>query len=202
VRSSLKFDPILCDLDGTLVDSAPTITTALHFAFSECGVKLDPEVDLASFVGPPLDRALARIIPEPGTAARVLDVYRREYSRLIDGSVPLMPGADAAITAFSEAGATLAVVTYKPTALAEDVLRGAGLRGLFPLVLGTTPRGPTRTKGELLHKALTALRPHRGTPLYVGDHAEDREAAAENMVAFLPFGPNDWQQIMRRVLAE
>jgi phosphoglycolate phosphatase len=200
VRVSLRFDPILCDLDGTLVDSAPAITTALRIALSECGVKLDPAPDLASFVGPPLDQTLARIVSEPDRAARVLDVYRREFSRLIDGSIPLMPGADDAIRAFSEAGAALGVVTYKPTTLAEEVLRGAGLRGLFPFVLGTTPQGPTRSKGELLHEALVALRPHRRVPVYVGDHAEDREAAAHNGVAFLSYGSNNWKDIMRRVL--
>lgn len=196
----MRFDPILCDLDGTLVDSAPAITTALHIAFSECGVKFEPPPDVASFVGPPLDQTLARIVPEPDRAARVLEVYRREFSRLIDGSIPLMPGADAAMRAFSEAGAALGVVTYKPTTLAEDVLPGTGLRGLFPLVLGTSPQGPTRSKDELLHEALVALRPHRRVPVYVGDHAEDREAAAHNGVAFLPFGSNNWKDIMQRVL--
>jgi phosphoglycolate phosphatase len=198
----LKFDPILCDLDGTLVDSAPAITTALRIAFSECGVEFDPALDFSSFVGPPLDRTLAQMVPEPDRAARVLEVYREEYSRLINGSIPLMPGADAAIRAFSEEGAILGVVTYKPKALAEEVLQGTGLRRLFHLVLGTTPRETPRSKGELLHEALEALRPHRRAPVYVGDHAEDRDAAAHNGVAFLPYGPNDWRDIMRLVLAE
>lgn len=197
----MKFDPILCDLDGTLVDSAPAITTALRIAFSTCAVELDPTQDLHSFVGPPLDRMLAKVIPEPDRVARVLEVYRQEYSRIIEVSTPLMPSADDAVRAFSNAGAKLGVVTYKPTPLAEVVLGGTGLLSLFDLVVGTIPREAPRSKAELLEEALTALRPHRRAPVYVGDHAEDREAAAHCGVAFLAYGPNNWPEIMRRVFS-
>lgn len=183
------------------MDSAPAITTALRIAFSKCGVELDPTQDLNSFVGPPLDRMLARVIPEPDTVARVLKVYRQEYSRIIEVSTPLMPSADDAVRAFSEAGARLGVVTYKPTPLAEVVLAGAGLRSLFDLVVGTIPGEASRCKAELLQEALIALRPFRRVPVYVGDHAEDREAAARCGVAFIAYGPNNWRDIMRRVFA-
>ena len=74
-------------------------------------------------------------------------------------------------------------------------------RTIFHLVLGTTPQEGSRGKDGLLREALRALRPHRRAPVYVGDHEEDREAAAHCGIAFIAYGPNSWGDIMRRVLA-
>jgi phosphoglycolate phosphatase-like HAD superfamily hydrolase len=183
------------------VDSGPVITAALRSALFKCGVAVDPALDLSSFVGPPLERSLARVVPDRDAAARVLDVYREEYSRIIETSTPLMPAAETAVRSFSEAGASLAVVTYKPTTLAESVLAGTGLRGYFGVVLGTALRDDLRTKADLLLEAVEALRPHRLSPVYVGDHPEDEAAAVACGIAFVAYGPNQWTDIMKLVLA-
>jgi len=194
----MRYDPILCDLDGTLVDSAQGIVAAIRAACASCGVTIADGVDLFSFVGPPLEKSFATLAPEPGLVPALVRAYREEYGRMAP-STPLLPNVRSTLRSWRVTGAALAVVTYKPARLAEAMLTGAGVRGLFDLVVGRRLGDDPRRKADLLGEALERLRPHAATPLYVGDHAEDEVAARVCGIDFVGVGPAGWSEIARLV---
>ncbi len=72
---------ILFDLDGTITDSAPGITSSLRWMFGQLGLPVPSEEELLEYVGPPiLDsfRDLAGFDAE--AAMRALGTYRVHYT--------------------------------------------------------------------------------------------------------------------------
>ena len=51
---STPYSCILFDLDGTIVDSAPGITSTLAYMFEQLGKPIPTPSELLAYVGPPL----------------------------------------------------------------------------------------------------------------------------------------------------
>lgn len=72
---------IIFDLDGILVDSAPSILASLAQAFADCGHQ--PRLLLtASLIGPPLRTSLADIydgVPDGTILDRLIAAFKRHY---------------------------------------------------------------------------------------------------------------------------
>jgi phosphoglycolate phosphatase len=71
------------DLDGTLVDSAPSILVSMWAAFKEEGIKptrpLTPEI-----IGPPLAVALSSLLGEESLVKlpRLTEAFKRHYDEM------------------------------------------------------------------------------------------------------------------------
>ena len=57
----MKYKNIIFDLDGTLIDSSPSIQDALQYSFLECGVTPINQID-QSVIGPPLRKIINGLI--------------------------------------------------------------------------------------------------------------------------------------------
>ncbi|MEJ5946235.1 HAD hydrolase-like protein [Pseudokineococcus basanitobsidens] len=161
------------DLDQTLVDSGPRISSCLRAALAEVDVVLDDAVAEASR-GLPLEGTLAALLPAgratPEVLADVAARYRAQ-DRLPDGEgghplVPALPHARAALEAVVAAGGRAVVVSAKRTEAVGRVLAWAGLDDLVVAVAGDR-------FGAQKADALLA----EGAVVYVGDHPADLEAA-------------------------
>ena len=132
---------VVCDLDGTLVDSAPDLSGALDTVLAEHGIPAVPLEDLRLLVG---DGALALIRraleisgdPERFDTARMLDRFLDVYrSRLARESRPY-PGVPGALGALAGHGHSLAVCTNKPEDLARRMLEELGLDFFGKAIVG------------------------------------------------------------------
>ena len=75
------FSVVLVDLDGTMVDSAPGITSTLAETLAELGLPTPPPSRLLEFVGPPIMdgfRDIAGLDPQQSEVA--LAIYRERYA--------------------------------------------------------------------------------------------------------------------------
>lgn len=130
----------LFDLDGTLVDSAPTIGLRLSEALVQHGYG---EVDLDTIrplLGNDAAALVAALLTHQGTVpdAEVCaliagDFLRRYRDDPLEGAV-LYPGCLEVLKSLSARGCTLAICTNKPEITALPVLAGFGLMPLFSLV--------------------------------------------------------------------
>ena len=132
---------VVCDLDGTLVDSAPDLAGALNTVLAEQGIPTVPFEEVRLLVGGGalvlIKRALARIDdPERYDTARMFDRFLEVYrSRLTRESRPY-PGVADALRSLAGRGHPLAVCTNKPEGLARRMLDELGLDFFGGAVVG------------------------------------------------------------------
>ncbi|HEX6208478.1 MAG TPA: HAD hydrolase-like protein [Actinomycetota bacterium] len=196
------FNPVVCDLDGTLVDSGPAIIATVRLACAEVGAPVAEDRDLGFCVGPPLEETLPMLVGDTELAGRAAEAYRALHPAVLsEGSSPAHPGAREALASFAGAGISVAVATYKLTSLATATLEAGRLAGLVDIVVGRASPHDRRSKADLIVEALRLLAPHRSKPVYIGDHADDEIAAAAAGVTYLRFGPLTWGDLELRVLS-
>ena len=105
---------VVFDLDGTLIDSAPSILASLRSAFLSLGIapalKLTPDL-----IGPPLDQMLRRIsgTDDARMIASLSAAYKQDYDTDGYSKAVAFDGVDAMLSALVEKGMPLYIATNK-----------------------------------------------------------------------------------------
>ena len=156
------YEYILFDLDGTLTDSKPGITTCVQYALHRMGIE-EPDLDkLERFIGPPLMDSFHDFYgfsEEQGKQATAY--YRERYSvtGLFENEV--YPGIDRLLADLKAAGKKLAVASSKPEVCVERILDHFGLLIYFDVVVGSDLNGTRTKKEEVVEEALRQLLPEQ-----------------------------------------
>jgi phosphoglycolate phosphatase len=155
-----------------LVDSRRAFARCVNHALASNGVAPRPEAELHAFLGPPLHPTFTRLAGE-ALADACVEAYRERYRTHAAGESDVFPGLADALEAIDD---ELIVVTSKPHALAEPLLRALGLRSRFAAVFGPSLAERAEPKSATLARA---LREHAPRAL-VGDRSFDVHAAREH----------------------
>ena len=168
---------ILFDFDGTLYDTVEGIEKSAQYALNKLGVEAEIE-ELRCFAGPPLvDKFMEMYGFSHEKAWRARELFQERYIPIGVYESRPFPGMDEFLSALRDKGLTLAVATSKPLALAEQLLEGAGLRGYFSAVRGSTLKGNNNTKREIVEAVIADLGADRGECVLIGDTKYDVEGA-------------------------
>jgi len=173
---------LLFDLDGTLLDSAPDLASALNALLAELGAAPLPLASVIDFIGDGARRLVERGLAarslecEVGAAlARFLVLYESGLAR----ETRPYEGVPALLSRLSAEGWRLALVTNKPQRLAERLLEIFALRSFLPVVVGGDRLGFKKPDPRHLFEALRLLeRKESEFALLVGDGVNDLHAAA------------------------
>jgi phosphoglycolate phosphatase len=89
-----RFDLLVFDWDGTLMDSARAIVASLQAACSDLGLPVPSEEGARYVIGLGLEDAMAHILPgvEPAAYPRIAERYRSHFLNE-DSGTALFPGA-------------------------------------------------------------------------------------------------------------
>lgn len=194
-------DAILFDLDGTLVDSAPDLTTAVNQSLADLGRPSIAEDQVREWIGNGARRLVARALagqrqigPEPPQTGAALERFFFHYHACLCDRSVLYPGVAAGLARLAGLGLPLAVITNKPGAFTGPLLEALGIAGRFATtVSGDTLAVKKPDPAPLIHAA-EILRVDISRCLFVGDSAADRDAAsaAGAMLIRVPYGyPGD-----------
>lgn len=127
-----RFDLIVFDWDGTLMDSAASIASALRAACRDLGYAVPSERDARYIIGLGLHDALAYVLP--GVSKQhypaVVERYRHHFMAA-DGGTTLFPGVAQLLPELRAAGHQLAVATGKSRRGLDRALSVTGLTELF-----------------------------------------------------------------------
>ena len=182
---------ILCDLDGTLVDSRRDIALAFQHAWRAALRETPPSAAaIAQHIGKPLTEMASELggMLSPSLLRTFLTAYRRAYSRQDARLSRPYPGVILNLQALSTF--TLGVVTSKESRQAEMVLRRLTLMRFFHHIQGGTPGLRIKPAPDGIIAALAALHCRPSHALMVGDTSADILAgkAAGTMTCAVTYG--------------
>lgn len=180
--TTISFDIVGFDLDGTLVDTSGDLAAAVNVALVEAGrLPLAPD-RVRAMIGGGAKRMLTLALEETGGCAP--DAFRRLYKMMLDyyaGHLAVhstvFPGALDALDALAARGVALAVVTNKFERLADDLLHTLGLHDRFPCLIGGDTLGPGNAKPSPAPIHAMIERCGGGRAAFVGDSLYDMASA-------------------------
>jgi phosphoglycolate phosphatase len=178
---------IIFDLDGTLVDSAPSILASLESAFADCGL-IPNEPLTPRLIGPPLRVTLARLAGDRDkgtTLDRLTAAFKHHYDSLGYRETQPFTGVEPMLRTLANAGLVMHIATNKRALPTRLILDHLGWARLFERVYALdTFAPPLPHKTALLARLLVDASLAVKYCAYVGDRAEDAEAARANRLPF------------------
>mgnify|MGYP003547124075 CR=1 FL=1 len=183
--SSGKFRPkaIVFDLDGTLVDSAPEIATALNSAMAEIGQLPFPLTEVQTFIGGGASVALKRALAARGTSIddatfdAMMTSFYKVYAQVSEAGNGLYPGVKETLGELQRRGMPLGVCTNKAEHITAIALRALGIAPFFASVVGARDDLPRKPAPDMLMAVLAKLGTRPADALVVGDSRSDVGAA-------------------------
>lgn len=172
---------LICDLDGTLIDSFPGISASLHQTCAQVGIAPLVPID-RTLIGPPL-RALLKTVAGSVDEA-TLERLQQGFVSAYDGGLCCLAepfcGVEDMLQAVRRKGHLLAVATNKRLFPTRQILRHLEWTGLFDAVETTDSRlGHPRNKAQILRDIRLDFSSRVAAMSYLGDTDADVEAAHE-----------------------
>lgn len=166
----------LFDLDGTLTDPADGILSCHRWALESVGCPLDPNIDPAAMIGPPVEELYTNLGVPEDRFVEAIQAYRERFA--ISGWLEdtLYDGVADLIEALSSAGWTLGVATMKLEPFAIRVLDRVGLADRFDVIAGSDGARTRTTKRAVIEHALGQLSQESNGVVMIGDRHHDIDA--------------------------
>jgi len=178
-----KIKVVIFDLDGTLIESAPSILMGLEVAIKKSG--LFPALPLdSSLVGPPLIDTLRKLV---GDQLNVdLDVLVSDFKAYYDTvgfkESRTYPGVQDMLNELKKNNISLYLATNKRLEPTLKIIDYFGWTPLFDGVYAIDKfvTAPFLNKATMIGALIQAESIEKAHAIYVGDRIEDHEASAAN----------------------
>ena len=170
---------IIFDWDGTLMDSAAKIVTAVRAAYGAAGLPRPSPAAIENIIGLSLSDAFRHISPGL-TAAKyteLADQYRRCYATAAIDS-QLFPGVKSTLSALGAQGYDFAVATGKSRAGLARAISETALEGVFTATRSADHSAP-KPAPDMILEILDELALTPAEALLIGDTEFDLAMAQE-----------------------
>jgi phosphoglycolate phosphatase len=175
-RASGRFDLIIFDLDGTLVDSVPDIAWALNETLAEAGFPSFPVAAVRNMVGDGAAQLVARAVPaatDEARAAHLVTRFMSHYGAHLAVDTTLYPGILELLEQLHRSGIMATVLTNKPSQLARRLLAEMNILSAFERVIGDGDGHPRKPDPGAAHELISRLAPAPSRVVVVGDGLPD-----------------------------
>lgn len=184
--------PIVFDLDGTLIDSAPDIHACVNSVLERHDIPPLTLAQVRSFIGGGVEVLWQKIMAErqlpddrrSDYLAAFMDCYH-DATQL----TRLFPNVVTSIQTLADRGHPLGICTNKPFTVTRSVMAHLGILDLFGCVIGGDSLPERKPHPAPLLAALQQLGadPRQPKAIYVGDSEFDAACASAAQVPFLIF---------------
>jgi phosphoglycolate phosphatase len=195
---------IAFDLDGTLIDSVPDLAAATNATLEGLGLTEVSQEQVRAWVGNgarvlmqrALSHALVRDVSED-ELNQAMAPFLIHYEHHLEKHSSLYPNVIETLTALTQAGFKLALITNKPHKFTVPLLSAFGLTEFFGLVLGGDSLARMKPDPLPLAHVLATWQMHPDELLMIGDSKNDILAARAAKVSSigLTYGYNYGEHI-------
>lgn len=168
----MKFQTLLWDLDGTLVDSAQDIATAVNLARAELGHGPLELATVKGFVGDGVQALIKRSVPEADREPGLKLFWKHYDAHSLDTTLPY-PGLQDVLDKSQAAGAKMGIVTNKPFSFSQKIVSGLGWQQTFGALLGGDSPHGRKPAPAPIRAALEMLGTTTNGALMIGDSIND-----------------------------
>ena len=188
-----RFQTVLFDLDGTLIDSVDLIVDSYRHVFATHGLPVHSRDQILVGIGTPLRSVFGALTDDPTEIDRWITTYREFNLAHHDQRVTAYPLAVAMVRKIRDAGCHVGLVTSKNRA---GALRGLALIGLgdaIEVIVGADDVTRPKPDPEPARRALEQLGMAADSCLFVGDSHHDIHCgrSAGTWTAGVTWGPFD-----------
>ena len=166
-----RFDLIIFDLDGTLIDNRVAIRQNLNHALGLHGFPQLRDQEIDAMVGTPLLEILQKILPESSRylAPQLVDAYVRRYVKTSHVGTVALEGVIPTLDQLRKEGFRLAIATTKRDDTVAPLLQKIGLLQYFDLVTGRMEGMRNKPNPDMLQYVMKKLNVTPQRTAMVGD---------------------------------
>jgi phosphoglycolate phosphatase len=177
-----KFQAIILDLDGTLLDSLEDLADSMNGALSHFGFPVHELDKYKYFVGDGVENLVKRSLPgsaknDPQVISRCLEMMRRAYERNWNVKSRPYPGIPELLDALSALGVKMAVLSNKPHDFTLKIINELLPAWHFDPVMGERPPIPRKPDPSPALEIANRLGVEPADFLFLGDTATDMKTA-------------------------
>ena len=173
-----RFDLIIFDWDGTLINSIDWIAHCLQQAAIDCHCPM-PETQAAkNVIGLSVHKAMHTLFPEVDeqTLSQLIDSYSQHYFSKPMNHLDLFPGVYDMLMQFKDQGYQLAVATGKTRAGLTEALQATGTEHLF-CVTRCADETASKPDPRMLDEIISYTQTAKERVLMIGDSIYDLQMA-------------------------
>ena len=180
MEKTKKYDGIIFDLDGTLLNTLEDLMGSVNYALGKNGMEGRTLEEIRHFVGNGVQRLIELAVPR-GTGQeqqeRVFADFKEHYCIHCNDKTGLYPGIPALLGELKERGFSMAIVSNK---LQEgvDALWQQYFKDYLPVAIGAKDGIRKKPAPDSVYEALRLLNLPRERAVYVGDSEVDIATAA------------------------
>lgn len=190
-----KFDLIIFDLDGTLVDSSIDLANSTNQMLKEFGLPLHTVEKIKSFTGNGAKKLIERSLPKDSKipAEKALVRFQEIYKERCLENTDFFPQVRETVLKLSNF--RLGVLSNKPDKFTKEIILSLGLFQNFDFVFGADFFGVLKPNPTLIEK----VKGDSKNILYVGDSTVDLIFAKNSGIfsCIVTYGLGDLEELKR-----
>ncbi len=183
MTARLRYQAVLFDLDGTLVDSYSALTDAVNHARRIHGLGDLTSARIRELVGDGVETLLQRAFERTEIPGTVVHAFESRYDEVCCHESKVLADVETTLAELHRLGIQMAVCTNKPTVFSRKILDFLDLSRYFRAIVGPDLAGARKPDARHLLVTLESVDYGPERALFVGDMPVDVLAARNSGLA-------------------
>ena len=175
----MKFDTVIFDLDGTILDTLGDLRDSVNFALKNNNLPCRSTEEIRAFVGNGIRLLIERAVPqntEKAVVDKCFDDFKAHYKNNSANLTKPYNGVIAVLNQLKDKGIKLAVVSNKADFAVQTLVKKY-FNGIFDFSVGEKEGIRRKPFPDSVFNAMEYLGADKNTTVYVGDSEVDVETA-------------------------